>query len=145
MIRCSPYHTQRAFHPLIRQLETVLRWSAADGPERKLEKLERALDGFSFEHRDVVPLLASLLSVPLPEDRYPPLDLLAQQQRQMTLDAVTGWLLEEAERQPVLQVWEDVHWADPSTLELLALFIEQVPTAAMLNVVMFRPKCAPPE
>jgi predicted ATPase len=72
------------------------------------------------------------------------LSLTPLQQRQMTLDAVSGWLLEEAERRPVLQVWEDVHWADPSTLELLNLYIEQAPTSALLNVVTFRPDFTPP-
>ncbi len=62
----------------------------------------------------------------------------------MTLDAIAGWLLEEAERRPVLQIWEDVHWADPSTLELLDLYIEQAPTSALLNVITYRPDFAPP-
>ena len=69
---------------------------------------------------EAIPLLASLLSVPLP-DRYPPLTLTPQRQKQKTLEALLAWLLKEAERQPVLAVWEDVHWADPSTLELLTL------------------------
>ncbi len=68
---------------------------------------------------EVVPLLAALLSVPLPEARYPSLLLTPQQQRVQTQDALLAWLLAEAERQPVLVVWEDLHWADPSTLELL--------------------------
>ncbi|NIP45358.1 MAG: adenylate cyclase, partial [Gammaproteobacteria bacterium] len=57
---------------------------------------------------------------------------------------IAGWLLEEAERRPVLQIWEDVHWADPSTLELLDLYIEQAPTSALLNVITYRPDFAPP-
>ena len=68
----------------------------------------------------MVPLLAALLSVPLPE-RYPSLTLTPQRQQQQTLEALLAWLLAEAERQPVLAVWEDLHWADPSTLELLGL------------------------
>jgi class 3 adenylate cyclase/predicted ATPase len=94
--------------------------------------------------QESVPLLAALLTVPLPEGRYPPLPLSPQQQRQRTLDALVTWLLAEAERQPVLAVWEDLHWADPSTLELLGLIIEQVPTARMLTVVTARPEFRPP-
>jgi len=67
-----------------------------------------------------------------------------QQQRQQTQDALVAWLLEEATWQPVLAVWEDLHWADPTTLELLGLLVEQTPTAAMLHVLTFRPEFAPP-
>jgi predicted ATPase len=91
-----------------------------------------------------VPLLANLLSVPLPEGRYPPLLLTAQQQRQQTLDTLVTWLLAEAERQPVPVMWEDLLWGDPSTLELLGLIIEQAPTARMLTVVTYRPEFRPP-
>ena len=65
-----------------------------------------------------MPLFAALLSLPAPS-HYPPLTLSPQRQKQ-TLDALVAWLLAETERQPVLMVWEDVQWADPSTLELLA-------------------------
>jgi class 3 adenylate cyclase/predicted ATPase len=142
-IRCSPYHTRSAFYPVTRQLERVLRWQSVDGHEERLAKLEQALEGFSIPADEAVPLLGSLLSLPIPEERYPPLRMTPQQQRQMTLDAVAGWLFEEAERRPVLQVWEDIHWADPSTLELLDLYIEQTPTAALLNVLTFRPDFVP--
>jgi tetratricopeptide (TPR) repeat protein len=70
--------------------------------------------------------------------------LTPQQQKQQTLDAVVAWTLEEAERRPVLQVWEDLHWADPSTLELLALEVEQAPTAPILTLLTFRPEFTPP-
>ncbi len=143
-IRCSPYHGQTALYPVIRQLERALRWGANDGNAEKLEKLEKRLSQFSFPLAEVVPLFAALLSIELPDGRYPALSLSAQQQRQMTLDALSGWLFEEAERRPVLQVWEDLHWADPSTLELLAIYIEQAPTAALLNVLTFRPDFTAP-
>jgi predicted ATPase len=67
-----------------------------------------------------------------------------QQQRQRTLDALVVWLLAEAERQPVLAVWEDLHWADPSTLELLGLMIDQAPTARLLTVGTYRTEFRPP-
>ena len=86
--------------------------------EARLEKLEAMLGGYSQPLARGVPLFASLLSLPLPEARYPPLDLSPQQLKQQTQDALIAWTLEEAERQPMLEVWEDLHWADPSTLEL---------------------------
>ena len=67
-----------------------------------------------------------------------------QQQKQKTLDALLHWLFEEAERAPVYTVWEDLHWADPSTLEFLALCLDQVPTARMLMLLTFRPEFTPP-
>jgi hypothetical protein len=79
---------------------------------------------------EVVLLFADLLSVPLPEGRYRPLLLTPQHQRQHTLDTLVSWLLAEAEPQPVLVVWEDLHWADPSTLELLGLVVDQTPRRA---------------
>ena len=141
---CSPYHTNSALFPLIVHLERVLRWQREDGADLKQAKLEEALHDFSLPLDEVIPLFASLLSLPLPEGRYPPITVTPQQQKQQTLDATVAWLLEEAERQPVLQVWEDLHWADPSTLELLALEIEQAPTAPILNVLTFRPIFSPP-
>src|SRR5437762_303996 len=84
------------------------------------------------------------MSVPVPEDRYPRLAMTAQQQRDATLDAIVAWLIELAERAPVLMAWEDLHWADPTTLETLGMLIEQVPTAAMLVVATYRPELTPP-
>jgi class 3 adenylate cyclase/predicted ATPase len=143
-LSCSPYHTNSALYPLIAHLERVLNWQSDDDTEVKLAKLENALRGFSLTLDEAVPLFASLLSLPLAGDRYPPSKISPQQKKQQTLDAIVAWLLEEAERHPVLQVWEDLHWADPSTLELLALQIEQAPTAPILNVLTFRPEFVPP-
>ena len=67
-----------------------------------------------------------------------------QQQKQQTYDALVAWTLEEAERQPVLVVWEDLHWADPSTLEYLGLLLDQSRTSAILNLLTFRPEFVPP-
>src|SRR5712671_457064 len=68
----------------------------------------------------------------------------AQQQRDATLDAIVAWLIETAERAPVLMAWEDLHWADPTTLETLGMLIEQAPTAALLVVATYRPELTPP-
>jgi class 3 adenylate cyclase/predicted ATPase len=144
VLRCSPYHTHSALYPVIEYLQHVLEWRRDETPAATLDTLERTLQGYDLAADEAVPLVAALLSVPIPEGRYPPVVLTPPQQRQRTLDALTTWLLAEAERQPVLAVWEDVHWADPSTLELLGLMIDQVPTARMLTLVTARPEFRPP-
>jgi predicted ATPase len=141
---CSPYHANSALYPVMVHLERALSWQDEDDAEVKLAKLKKVLQDFSLAPDEVIPLFAALLSLPLAEDRYPPLNLAPRQQKQQTLDALVAWTLEEAERRPVLHVWEDLHWADPSTLELLTLEIEQAPTAPILHVLTFRPEFVPP-
>ena len=92
---------------------------------------------------EVVPLVAALLSIPVPE-RYAPLGWSPQQQKQKTEEALVAWLLAEAERQPVLAVWEDLHWADPSSLEFVGLCIEQAPMARLFLLLTCRPVFRPP-
>jgi predicted ATPase len=106
--------------------------------------LEAGLRPYDLPLAEVVPLLAGLLSVPLPTERYAPLTVTPQQQKQQTLDALLAWMVAEAERQPVLVAWEDLHWADPTTLEILGLVIEQAPTVPMLHVLTYRPAFSPP-
>ena len=142
--RCSPYHTSSAFYPIIDHLQRVLGWQPEDTIESQLAKLEQALDGTSLPLAETVPVLSALLSLPLPEGRYPALTLSPQQQRQQTQDILVTWLLEKAERQAMVAVWEDLHWSDPSTLETLGLLVEQAPTATMLHLLTFRPEFEPP-
>jgi predicted ATPase/class 3 adenylate cyclase len=144
VLRCSPYHTHSVLYPVIAHLRRVLAWRRDETPATTLNTLERTLQVYGLAPDEAVPLVATLLSMPLPEGRYPLLRLTPQQQRQRTLDALVAWLLGEAERQPILVVWEDLHWADPSTLELLGLVIDQVPTARLLTLVTARPEFRPP-
>jgi class 3 adenylate cyclase/predicted ATPase len=137
--RCSSYHKNSALYPVIAHVERLLNFQREDAPETNLDKLEQGLQGYSLPLEEVVPLLAALLSVPL-NDRYPKPTLTPQQQKQQTLDALVAWMLEEAERRPVLVAWEDLHWADPSTLEMLGLVLEQTPTVPMLHMLTFRPE-----
>jgi len=143
VFRCSPYHQNSALYPVIDHLQRFLHWHRDDAPEARLDKLEQALQTSRLPLADVVPLFAALLSVLLSE-HYPPLNLTPQLQRQKTQEALVAWLLEETERQPVLAVWEDLHWADPSTLDVLSLVLEQVPTARMLTLLTYRPEFRPP-
>jgi class 3 adenylate cyclase/predicted ATPase len=144
-IRCSPFHTASAFHPIIEHLKRVFGSQPEDTAQQHLAKLEAGLARFkTLPLSESVRLFADLMSVPLPEDRYPRLSMTAQQQRDATLDAIVAWLIEMAERTPVLMAWEDLHWADPTTLETLGMLIEQAPTAAMLVVATYRPELTPP-
>jgi predicted ATPase len=88
-------------------------------------------------------LFASVLSLSRSEERYAPLALSPQRQRQKTLETIVATLLDLAERQPVLFMLEDLHWTDPSTLELLNLVIEHIPTAAVLVLLTCRPTFQP--
>jgi predicted ATPase len=142
--RCSPYHTTSALYPVIAHIERLLQFAPDDSPATRLAKLEAGLGPYRLPLAEVVPLLAGLLSVPLPADRYAALTLTPHQQKQQTLDALVTWLAAEAERQPVLVAWEDLYWADPTTLEALGLVIEQAPTVPMLHVLTYCPEFSPP-
>jgi predicted ATPase len=137
--RCSPYHTNSALYPVITHLHRVLQLRPQDTPAERLDRLEQALRDARLPLAEAVPLLAALLSVPLAE-RYAPLDWSPQKQRQKTYEALVAWLLAEAERQPVLAVWEDLHWADPTTLEWLGLVLDQTPTALLCVLLTYRPE-----
>jgi hypothetical protein len=142
-LRCSPYHTNSALYPVIEHLQRLLQWHRHETPEARLDMLEQALQTAGISLAEGVPLLATLLTVPVPE-RYPPLALSPQRQKQKTQEVLVAWLLAEAAQQPVLSVWEDLHWADPSTLELLELLLDHVPTACLLLVLTARPEFRPP-
>jgi class 3 adenylate cyclase/predicted ATPase len=139
--RCSPYHQNSAFYPVIDCLQRRLQFSQKDAPGEKLRKLAAGVQ-VSLPV-DTLPLFASLLSLPHPEG-YPPLTLSPQRQKQKTQETLVAWLVAEAERTPVYCPWEDVQWADPSTLELLTLLIDQVPTARLYLLLTFRPEFTPP-
>jgi TOMM system kinase/cyclase fusion protein len=139
----SPYHRNSAFYPIIEHLQRLLKSSREEASVAKLSKLQRTLGRYHFPQSDTVPLLAALLSLPHPEG-YAPLEMSPHKQKQKTLEALVAWIVEEARQAPVLCVWEDLQWADPSSLELLDLFIDQVPTIRLLGFLTFRSEFAPP-
>ena len=129
---------------MIELLERVaLRFDREESPQQKLSKLEGFLVQYGLPLAEAVPLLAALLSLPLPAD-YAPLTLSPEQQKQQTLHALLTILLRIAAQQPVLFIMEDLHWVDPSTLELLSLLVDQGPTARILALFTFRPDFTPP-
>ena len=141
--RASPYYQQSAFYPIVEHVQRLLQFRQDDTPEEKLRKLEAVLGSYGFALEEVVPLFAVLLSLPL-ADRYAPLALTPERQKQKTLEALLTWLLRETERQPVCLIMEDLHWVDPSTLEWLSLLIDQIPTTRVLMLLTFRPDFQPP-
>ena len=128
-------------YPLIEVLQRTLLLTRQDTDDEKVEKLERALALYDLQ--ETVPLFTALLSLPTPA-QYPPLNLTPQKQKERTLQALVQLFVAQAERQATVSVWEDLHWADPSSLEFLSLLIEQIPTTKLLLVLTFRPEFTPP-
>ena len=141
--RSAEYSQNTALFPLTDLFQRLWRFEAHETPHAKFAKLEQALSQYRLPVEDTVPLFAPLLSLPVPENRYPLLNLSPQRQRQKTLETIVAILLELAERQPVLFILEDLHWTDPTTLELLNLVLDQTPTASMLVLLTCRPYFQP--
>ena len=140
--RCAAHTQHSVLYPVITHVERALAFAREDTPDDKLRKLETVLAPYALPLPETVPLVAALLSLPLPT-HYPPLSLTPLRQRQHTLEALLAWLVAEATRQPVLFIVEDLHWIDPSTLEFLTLLIERGPTAPILTVLTCRPEFHP--
>src|SRR5438132_3146745 len=141
--QCSPYHTNSALHPFIAQLERAAGFKPDDPAGQKLDKLEASLAMATSRVQAVAPLFAALLSIPF-GDRYPPLALSPTQQRRQTLAALLDQLEGLARQQPVLLFFEDAHWADATSLELLDLIVERVRQLPVLALFTFRAEFAPP-
>jgi class 3 adenylate cyclase len=142
--QCSPYYQHTALYPMIDLLERVaLRFEREESPDQKRRKLEGFLVQYGLPLAEAVPLFATLLSLPLAADDAA-LTWSPEQQKQQTLHALLTILRRIAAQQPVLFVVEDLHWVDPSTLELLTLLVDQGPTARILALFTCRPDFRPP-
>jgi class 3 adenylate cyclase/tetratricopeptide (TPR) repeat protein len=140
---CSAHHTNSALYPFIRQLERVARFERTDSPAAKFAKLENLLVQSGAAADQVVPPLANLLSLPV-SDRYRVPELSPQKRKEMTLAALLTQLDVLTERQPMFIIFEDAHWADPTSLELLTLTMERVPCRRVLLLITARPEFTPP-
>ena len=138
---CSPYCRDSALYPFIDQLWHAAELARDDPPAAKLEKLEILLASAALRDEDVA-LLADLLSLPVSE-RHPMLNLSAQRKKERTLQALLRQL-EGLACRPVVMVFEDAHWIDPTSRELLDLAVERVRSLAVLLIVTFRPEFQPP-
>jgi class 3 adenylate cyclase/tetratricopeptide (TPR) repeat protein len=140
---CSPHHQDSALYPSITQLERAAGFRREDTDKQRLSKLETVLAQATDNLGEVVPLMADLLSIPT-GDRYPPLNLSPQKRKEKIFQAQLAQLEGLASRQPVLMVFEDIHWSDPTTRESLDLLIDRLPTLRVLVILTFRPEFAPP-
>ena len=138
--RSSPYYQNTALYPITDMLQHALRWQQDDPLDRRLAKLEQMLGQYSFVLEETIPLFSELLSLSLPENKYPQLRWSPQRQRQKTLEAVVKFLLKQSEKFLLLFIIEDLHWADPTTLELLDLLVDEAPTASLLILLTCRPE-----
>lgn len=142
-IKCSAHYQSSPFYPVISALQYDLaHLKRDDSTEIKIEKLEAFLTSRHFSVADTLPLLTALLSVPLGE-RFAPLNLSPEGQRLKTLDFLLNLVLKRAQKQPFLLILENIHWADPSTLEFLRRVIDQAVDVQLLLLTTFRTNFTP--
>jgi class 3 adenylate cyclase len=135
---CSPQHTDSAFYPIIGQMERAAGLLYDDTPQQKLDKLDVLLAQTSTSIYDAA-LIAEMLSLPN-DGRYPALELTPQQRRQKTLEALTAQMKTLSQQTPALMIFEDAHWADPTSLEAFGRLVDRIRTFRLLLVVTFRPE-----
>ena len=139
---CSPQHTDSALYPIISQMERAAGFTHDDAAQTKLDKLDSLLArSFTLPHDAA--LFAEMLSLSN-DGRYPTLDLAPQQRRQKTLEALTAQLEALSRFNPVLMIFEDVHWIDPTSLEVLGRTVDWLRTVGVLLIVTHRPEFEPP-
>ena len=139
---CSPQHTDTALFPIISQMERAAGFRHTDTTQMKLDKLDALLAQSSTPDHNLA-LFAEMLSLPN-DGRYPALEFTPQQRRQKTLEALRRQV-ETFERQnPVLMIFEDAHWADPTSLELFGRAVDRIANHPVLLLLTFRPEFEPP-
>ena len=139
---CSPLHQDSALHPVIARFEREAGFAPADTAEERLRKLEAVLAPAELPPEEIA-LIAALLAVPT-DARYPSPDLTPQRRKERTLAALYHRLEGMARRRPVLMLFEDGHWADPSSLEFLDGLVERLGKLPILLAISFRPEFAAP-
>jgi class 3 adenylate cyclase/predicted ATPase len=139
---CSAYYANSPLYPVIDFLPRVLEWRGDDSNEVKLAKLEQFCGRHGLSAEESLPLLASLLSLPVPA--YPLAPMSPERQKQRTLETLLSAVLSLASARPVLLIVEDLHWVDPTTLELLTSLLEQAPTVPLFALLTARPNFRSP-
>jgi class 3 adenylate cyclase/tetratricopeptide (TPR) repeat protein len=140
---CSPYHANSALYPIVEQFERALRFEKGDTGEQKLEKLERVLEQLNLAADDLMPILGSLLSLPI-QTPYEAPKMAPPELRNAIFDGLLAILEAMAADQTLLTVVEDAHWMDPSTKEFLGLLIERIRDAPIFIVITHRPELVAP-
>jgi class 3 adenylate cyclase/predicted ATPase len=140
--RCSSYHAHTVLHPVIEYLQRLLEFRRDEPAANKLTRLAELVRAAELPEEPVVPLFAELLSLPL-DGRFAPVNLTPERLRQRTQEWLVAWFLRRASKQALVVVVEDLHWADPSTLDLLGL-LDQSSSATLMSLVTFRPEFRSP-
>ena len=139
---CSPQHTDDALFPIIGEMERAARLARDDAPQAKLDKLD-ALLAYASTSAEDASLFAEMLSLPS-DGRYPAIEQTPQQRRQRTMEALIAQLDVLTRSGPVLMIFEDAQWSDPTSLELLGRMVDRIRTRRVLLIVTFRPEFDPP-
>jgi class 3 adenylate cyclase/predicted ATPase len=143
LYQCSPYHVDSALFPIIAELEQTLKIASKDASSARLEKLEVLLKNYDLNLNEAVPVFAALLSI-APCDRYPPVDVDPQRRKERTLNALVDRITNAAAKNSVLMIVEDLHWADPTTLEFLSRLIPRLGELRILLIMTHRPEFRAP-
>jgi serine/threonine protein kinase/tetratricopeptide (TPR) repeat protein len=141
--RCSPHFQNTRLYPAIDFFERALAIERENPQQDRFELLLNRLHKYGLDTPEDVPLWASLLSLPTPEN-FPPLSLSPVRQKEETFRAIQEWLHVRAERRPILFIVEDLHWVDASTLEFLGQFLSEGLHDSILTLLTFRPEFKTP-
>jgi class 3 adenylate cyclase/predicted ATPase len=139
---CSPRRASSALYPFIGQMERAVGLAHDDTPQARLDKLDAMLVKTPTSIQDAA-LFAEMMSLPN-DGRYPAIEFSPQQRRQRTLDALNLQMEALSRSSPVLMIFEDVHWIDPTSLEALGRAVDRIRTLRVLLVVTYRPEFDPP-
>jgi tetratricopeptide (TPR) repeat protein len=140
-LQCSPYYVNSALYPIVDNFEGALRFARDDTAEKKLDKLEALVVGQYGRPREDLRFIAAMLSIP-GEERYGAVAMTPQKFKDETLRALVDATEAVARRQPTVMLFEDIHWADPTTLEVIDLLIHRVRNVPLLIVLTHRPELA---
>ncbi|MDH5749930.1 MAG: AAA family ATPase, partial [Rhodospirillales bacterium] len=141
--QCSPHHSNSALYPFIIQLERDAGFASGDSPETKLDKMETWISRFPDYGDDDAAVLAELLSLP-GGNRYPSPDMSPQQIKERILSILAGQISGLAANTPLLLIFEDAHWIDATSSELLNIVVERVTSLPIMILITFRPEFDPP-
>jgi class 3 adenylate cyclase len=140
--QCSAHYTNSALYPIIEQFEFAAGFARDDTTEQRLDKIEALFAGRAERIAESAPLIAALLS--LPTSRYPSLKLSPVRQKERTLEVLVGQVESLARSGPVLMVFEDLHWVDPTSQELIEALFPKLQGLPVLLIATHRPEYAPP-
>src|SRR5579859_584496 len=141
--QCSPHHLNDAFYPVIGQIRHAANFVNGEPAGARLDKMEKIIEATGLPCKEVAPSLAALLGIPT-DDRYPPLEMAPAELKERTFSALLGMTAGLSRQTPILMLLEDVHWVDPSTLDLTNRVVELARHLPILLVITYRPEFSPP-